>query len=273
MRYAHPIRRKAEGFTLLEVIGVLAVVAILVGLLVPKIFGAIHNALISQTASSLNTLKTACVGHYAQFSSLATDGSGNSPSTIALDGTDARALEYDKVLLLEALLENQFAPKIGDGILAATNTHVQIVTALAVSTQPTGDNAAYDLGANGLNEASGTVVVEAVITGVSVEDARSLNEIIDGSSLGEDSNGNDLVGRVKYAKPASSSANNNGNGNGNGKGNGNGDGDGTGNGKGNGNGNGQGNGNNGNGNGNGNGNSQSSQSASTVTVHVYITHR
>jgi hypothetical protein len=178
-------------------------------------------------------------------------------------------------------LDSIFSPKIGDRVLGASNTRVQIVAAVAASTAPTGDNSAYSFDTAGNNEASGSVVVEAIITGVSLEDAKALNDILDGPSLGENSSGDDLLGRVKYASPASSSSSGSGNGNSNGNGNGNGLGNGNGNGgnnNGNGNGgndNGNGNGGNGNGNGNngGSGSGSGTQTANTVTVHVYLTHR
>jgi hypothetical protein len=295
-----------RAFSLLEVIGVLTVLAILAGLLVPKVFEAMHNAAIAQTASSLNSLKTACTGHYAKFGCLDMDGAANPPATIPLDGSDPRSTQFDKVLLWEALLDSFFSPKIGDGVLGATNTRVQIVTGLSASTQPDGSNAAYTFDGNSLNEANGAVVVEAIITGVSVQDAKALNDLIDGPSLGQDASGNDFLGFVKYGTPnngsgsgsgngtssGSAAGNGNDNGNGNSKGNGNGNGLGNGegngglnNGKGNGgNDNGNGNGVDGNGNGNDNGNgngnntgsntgnNNASQSGNTVTVHVYLAH-
>src|SRR6476646_10815287 len=108
-----------RAFSLIELIGVLMVVAILASLLVPRVFNAIHNAAINQTASSLNTLKTACVGHYAKFTCLATDGSVNPPAAILLDGSDARSAQFDKVLLWESFLDSIFSPKIGDRVLGA----------------------------------------------------------------------------------------------------------------------------------------------------------
>src|SRR5437762_8835164 len=59
-----------RGFTLIEMIGVLAVIAILASLLIPKIYEAINNARISNTALSYNTVKTALADHYAKYGSL-----------------------------------------------------------------------------------------------------------------------------------------------------------------------------------------------------------
>jgi type II secretory pathway pseudopilin PulG len=203
-----------SAFTLIEAIGVLAIVSVLGSVLVPRVFEAIHNAAIVQAAVGLGTVKTAFVQHFAQLGLLAFDGSGDMPATVALDGSDPRASAFDLVLLKEGILDSPFAVKIGFG-------YIEVVSGLGTTVAPDGINAAYDLDGGGIpNDASGNVVAEAVIVDVTLEDARALNDVIDGPAFGEDNSGNDFRGRVKYAKPSKS----NGNGNGNVNGNGNGDG-------------------------------------------------
>ena len=48
-----------QGYSLLELVLVLAVVAVLVGLLIPKGFDALRNARIQQVEKTVETLKTA----------------------------------------------------------------------------------------------------------------------------------------------------------------------------------------------------------------------
>ncbi len=115
-------RKSNQAFTLIEMIGVLAVIAILASMLIPKIFEAINNSKINNAAVSY---------------------SGATPTT-----TDS----------------------------------------------------AYDLDGTGGNDASGGVVVEAVITGVTENDARDLSLRLDGDALSTAATGaDDLLGRVKYA--------------------------------------------------------------------------
>ena len=208
--------RSAAGFALIEMIGVLVVIVLLAVLLVPAVFGAIQQAWLDQTLAACHTVKTACLQHGARLSQLAMDGSVNPPTAISLRSADPKAAQFDKVLLAEGLLDKLFSPKIGDKLLDATHTRVQVVAGLSSRAGVDKDNSAYDFDGHGANSASGVAVVEAVITGVSLEDARVLNKILDGNALGEDPSGNDFSGRLKYGKP--NQGNGNGN-NGNGKGN------------------------------------------------------
>src|ERR1051326_4666706 len=71
-----------NGFTLIEMIGVIAVVSILAALIIPKVFTAIDNARINNAALSISTAKTACVNHYGKFGSFLVDGSQTPPSVL-----------------------------------------------------------------------------------------------------------------------------------------------------------------------------------------------
>src|SRR5262245_12343960 len=166
--------RKASAFTLIEMIGVLAVIAILMSLLIPKVFEAINNSRINNAALSYNTVKTALADHYAKFGTIL------SSNGIPITAGAGEALNYDRVLLTEGFLDKPFVVKIGDGI---TN-HVEVVLGLATNTAPTAVNAAFDLDATGtqVNDAgpAGAAVVVAVITSVTINDAKDLNDRLDG---------------------------------------------------------------------------------------------
>jgi prepilin-type N-terminal cleavage/methylation domain-containing protein len=185
--------KHTRGFTLIEMIGVLAVIAILAALLVPKIFEAINNARVNNAAVSYNTAKTALADHYAKFGTML---SSNGTPIVAGVG---ESTNFDKVLVAEAFMDKPFIVKIGDG----TGNRVEIIPAVTAATAVTAANPAFDLDGSGVavNDAPGSVVVWAVIEGVAAGDAKDLNDRIDGPTLGV-TTGADLKGRVKYADPA-----------------------------------------------------------------------
>ena len=188
---------KSGAFTLIEMIGVLAVIAILAALLIPKVFEAINNARSNNAAVSCNTVKTALTDHYAKY------GTIMSSNGTAITVTDAGATNFDKTLLSEGFLDKPFVVKIGDG----TGNHVEAVASLSAATAVTAANAAYDPDGSGaaVNDTAipASVVVQAVITGVSESEAKDLNDRLDGTLLGSPLGVADIMGRVKYATPVS----------------------------------------------------------------------
>src|SRR5436190_1721490 len=117
-RRADTARRNA--FTLIEMIGVLAVIAILAAVLVPKVFQAINDSRINNTALSCQTIKTAIIDHYSKFGSL--NAGFAIPPTVISTPTN----NFDKILLAEALVDKPFAVKIGD---ATALTVIELDTA------------------------------------------------------------------------------------------------------------------------------------------------
>lgn len=187
-----PRRRSRLGFTLVEMIGVLAVIGILAGMLIPRVLSAIAAARVNGTAVGVNAVKNAAmlyIGKYGKFG-----GTNGTPLTL---GT-ATATNWDTyVLMYEGLLEKPLGTPIG------TNGFVQVVAALSPTSATTGTNSAYNLDGNSAqpNDAGlGTVVIECVFQGTPLDDARNLNLIIDGNNalLGEDTAGHDVLGRCKY---------------------------------------------------------------------------
>lgn len=177
---------------MIEMIGVLAVIAILAALLIPKVFEAINNSRINNAAVSYNTVKTALTDHYAKWGSLV---SSNGTTIVPGAGT---ALVFDKVLLMEGFLDKPFIVKVGDG----TGNHVEVMPGLATNTVASVSNTAYDLDGGGIENDAGPVaaaVVQAVITGVTENDAKDLNDRLDGPTLGSALGTDDTKGRVKYA--------------------------------------------------------------------------
>jgi len=181
-------KRGNKGFTLIEMIGVLAVIAILAGLLIPKIFQAISSARISSAALACSTVKAATADHYAKNGALGT--TGNKFDTL--------------VLMAEGFLDKPFATKIG----TEATTEVDLVAGEPLTTTaPDGVKSAYALsGVAGQNDAAGSQVVQAVIPGVSEADAMALSQLIDGTTMSSGAGADDFSGRVKYAKSVGGAA-------------------------------------------------------------------
>jgi prepilin-type N-terminal cleavage/methylation domain-containing protein len=203
----HPTNstRKRGAFTLIEMIGVLAVIAILAAVLIPKVFEAINSARINNAAMSCQSAKTALIDHYAKYGSLYVDGTVNPPATL----TGTQPLQFDLVLLGEQLMDKSFNTKIslqnaGDG----TSTRVSLIAAPTTTGGAVGpaDNT-FDLAGMGTNDITGTYVAVAVLHNVAMQDAWELSNRVDGQGVSATA-GNlsettsttaDLRGRVKYA--------------------------------------------------------------------------
>src|SRR5439155_8835528 len=181
----HP-KQPNQGFTLIEMIGVLAVIAILASMLIPKIFESINSARINNAAVTCNTVKTSIADHYAKAGTLPVDASGANPVVLALP-----VEQYDHVpLLKEGFLDKPFAVKIGDGVINNANTRVRAfdssgltLASVVTAAADTGFNLDGDGG--NLNDVVGSVAIEAVITGVTSSDAVDFNNRVDGPALGQ----------------------------------------------------------------------------------------
>src|SRR3954447_26171694 len=108
-------KQKAGAFTLIEMIGVLAVIAILAALLIPKIFESINKARLNQVVLGCQTIKTAVLEHYGKFQSL------NSSNGISFQ-VSGNYPDYDSILLAEGLIDKPFS-----GAIAASST-IQLVS-------------------------------------------------------------------------------------------------------------------------------------------------
>jgi prepilin-type N-terminal cleavage/methylation domain-containing protein len=145
-----------HAFTLIELIGVLAVIAILAALLIPKVFDAISMARMNRAALSMGTIKGAVVEHYAKFGSLAS--SNGVP--LVFTGTYTN---FDSILLAEGFIDKPFNPRIG------TNAFIRIVhvSGLTAGTDVDGSNGAYDLDGSGNNDVVGAAyTIDAVFLDV-----------------------------------------------------------------------------------------------------------
>lgn len=210
MKSSLKLRSKRHGFTLVEMIGVLAVVAILTAMLIPKIFETINTARINAAAAAINTVKNAVANHYAKYGGFAeSDGTLITPANVA---ASSDAANFDSaVLLADGMLEKRFAVKIGDQ-LDTNLVQVRLVEAAANAAAITASSANYDMDGvdTDVDTNDGALICECVITGVSSADARALKQLIDGSDITAIANlpavgAAATKGRVKYPAIAAGS--------------------------------------------------------------------
>ena len=181
-----------HGFTLIEMVGVLAVIAILAALLVPKIFAAINDSRFSNTVASINSCKTATMDYFGKKS--------NFPTTVPPN-------TFDMDLVKENCLERPLACKLAETSAAAEVVTLTPCAALAdvITLAGAGGNYALD----GATPLKGGQVVQIKLVGVTIEDARELSRRIDGEAgavvpltNAEGAVTADTLGRVTYAAAA-----------------------------------------------------------------------
>lgn len=183
MKYITKQSKKSQAFTLVEMVGVLAVIAILTAMLIPKVFETINTARINAAAAAINTVKNAVASHYAKYGGFA-DSTGTllTPTTV---GASADAGNFDEAVLLDdSMLEKAFSVKIGDQVALTNKVVVVQVDAAADAAAITESSANYDLDGTGAIETNdGALLCQAIITGVSAADAYALKVAIDGADL------------------------------------------------------------------------------------------
>jgi prepilin-type N-terminal cleavage/methylation domain-containing protein len=179
-------QRKSLGFTLIEMIGVLAVIAILAALLVPKVTSAISDAKVNNAISTYQTVQTAAASHYSKYNAfnIITNGVVSIPAG-GWGGWDTNCL------LIEGFLDSPVSLKIG------TSSVVQVVA--GEGNEVSGAAAGYLLDGTDNGTANNAYTVELVINGITRQDAYDLASRIDGTTLaGAAPNSSINGGRVVY---------------------------------------------------------------------------
>lgn len=185
---------RPAGFTLVELIGVLAVIGVLAAILVPQVLGTISRSRVMDAVGSYNSIKAGAITYAYKFGYLG-DERGR-----AMDVSTAtnQAANWDREVLLKLhYIDEVFHARI------STSATVQVRNSVPAATAPNGNNPAYNLvgSPSNPNQVAGAKhVLDVRLTEVLLDDARELNRCLDGDgqNLGETADGIDLRGRVKY---------------------------------------------------------------------------
>ena len=193
--------RKRSAFTLIEIIGVVAVIAILAAVLTPRVVSVIARGKVSATAQSLGSLKSATADYIGK--------NGTVPLRAGTGATNAAvaAGRFDADLITGGFTEKLFSCSIGnqtfDSSALTGRIHVRTKTAVsagavaALDTTTGGDNFNLDRDTATADFTTGQTVVTAFIPGVALADAIALNKILDGDdNVGT---GPDTTGRCMYS--------------------------------------------------------------------------
>lgn len=123
-----------QGFSLLELVLVLAIIAVLAAFLLPKGFDALRNSRVAQVQKTCETLKTAITDYIAM-----PGGSGSIPRTegpgvpatgaalsAASDTAKGNAARLDTVLLASGKLERPISLRMGTQVYTSAGTGNEI---------------------------------------------------------------------------------------------------------------------------------------------------
>lgn len=235
-RHVHS-QKSAAGYSLLELVLVLAIIASLLGFLLPKGFDALRNARVQQVGKAIDTLKTALADYITlpggNGSIPRTEGTGVPTSGAALTGaTDiakGNGARLDTVLLATSKLERPLSLRMGSQVYTSTGTGNEMQWNQAISAFVMTPDAAPQrnwggvtrvearssapatlpsvaLGANfrldGVNDLkSNLVVAYLVIVGVPAKDAYDLAVQLNGPQLAPVEGAACDTGQIAYAAP------------------------------------------------------------------------
>ncbi len=206
------IRGNARGFTLIEMIGVLAVVAVLAALVLPKVFDVIAESRVNALAASVKAYETAVIKYYSDIGNLLPLDAAGAPATDTV-GSSATATSLAARLTLSSsdglVLATGLWPKFRGPYLEkfdsatppalGTTMAIPATTAVNYDTAVTATNLGWDLkGDDGNSDIpTGASVVYYTLVGLAGEDFERFDSIID-RDIGTTATTKQLRGRAKY---------------------------------------------------------------------------
>lgn len=192
--------RNKKGFTLIEMIGVLAVISILASMVAPKIFDVIADSKATHVAGTANTVSAATANWYRDIGGLDTLAAAGT-----LSGTTTTAANLGTQLIANGgtttttgLWANWRGPYINGMPTPAVGSSLTINVIQGSGTLVATNGAGWDFNADGTADTStSNMVVYMVLASVDQSAFNRINSIID-SGLSASSTTNDTYGRAKY---------------------------------------------------------------------------
>lgn len=190
------------GFTLTEMIGVLAVITLLAAMLIPRIIESIKRAHAVSIVRMIRSCESAVAQYIAQFGYFG--GETGAPYRRSVRNWDEELVKLgilEKPLFFSSgvtidLQVAKYDIREADGVVDCTDVSPSQIAPGYIKV--TGDPD-YDLDGDGDSDtANSTFVVQMVIADLSREIAKMINDAIDGEALGAPIGEADLKGRVKY---------------------------------------------------------------------------
>jgi prepilin-type N-terminal cleavage/methylation domain-containing protein len=209
--------KNQNGFTLIEMIGVLAIIAILVGAVAPRIFEAIEDSKITSSSSLVKSLQSSVSKYYSDMGTLLSIANiGNNDASIRTQGEDGAGNDTQRHLAsalthTKTSTQNQgFWPKFRGPYLESFETsNPPIGTSMRISTMPVAnvgaasDNSSeinFDLSGEGTNDfVAGSEIVALVIEGVGAREWEKFDAMFDANVIQGLSEANRQArGRIKF---------------------------------------------------------------------------
>jgi len=211
-RYPGVIHHDSRGFTLIEMIGVLAVVAVLAAMVLPKVFDVIAESRVNALAASVKAYETAVTKYYGDLGTLLPlNGTGIPTAETTGDSATATSMaarltlsRSDALVTANGLwpkFRGPYLEKFGTATPPALGTTMYIPATAAVSygTGASATNLGWDLkGDDGKSDIpTGANVVYYKLAGLSLEDFDRFDSIVD-RDVGTTATTKQLRGRAKY---------------------------------------------------------------------------